>query len=231
MEFHIWTSLLSSLFPHCTSRNHTMFSGLLFGHAVGLRLPSHFHGNFSFSQCYCKVSRCPDLHKNCVITFADTEIADRPVGARRQHCSVEEQRQVDAERSKVYHMEWLERNFSDIHKNTFGAYFIPFRKGPDCLRGIPILLFKRYRRMFTWGEASGSWCWSLAPSSADISSKWIYIWISPYAFVPCIGATIHLPCHILHSLVNRGPFHHDIACSRVAEEGDGLEVWRVCMNM
>jgi len=79
MEFHIWTSLLSSLFPHCTSRNHTMFSGLLFGHAVGLRLPSHFHGNFSFSQCYCKVSRCPDLHKNCVIAFPDTEIADRPV--------------------------------------------------------------------------------------------------------------------------------------------------------
>lgn len=61
------------------------------------------------------------MHKKYVITFPDTEIADCPVGARRRHCGVEEeeQRQVDVERSKVYHMEWLEHNFPDIHKNKF----------------------------------------------------------------------------------------------------------------
>jgi hypothetical protein len=58
---------------------------------------------FSFSQCYCKVSRRPDLHKNYVITIPDTEIAGRTVGARRRHYGTEEegQTQVDVERSKV----------------------------------------------------------------------------------------------------------------------------------
>lgn len=43
------------------------------------------------------------MHKNYVITLPDTETADRPVGARRRHCGVEEeeQRQVDVESSKV----------------------------------------------------------------------------------------------------------------------------------
>jgi hypothetical protein len=59
------------------------------------------------------VSRCPVLHKKYVITFPDTEIADGSVGFRIRHCSVEEEEesQVDFERSKVYHMEWLELNF------------------------------------------------------------------------------------------------------------------------
>jgi len=53
------------------------------------------------------------LHKKYVITSPDTEIADGSVGVRIRHCSVEEeeQRQVDFERSKLYHMEWLELNF------------------------------------------------------------------------------------------------------------------------
>jgi hypothetical protein len=67
------------------------------------------------------VSRCPDLHTSYVITFPDTEIADRPLGARRRQCGVEEkgQTQVDVERSKVYHMEWLKQNFSNIYKTKF----------------------------------------------------------------------------------------------------------------
>ena len=61
------------------------------------------------------------MHKKYVITFPDTKIADRLVGARRRHCGVEEEEQwqVDVERRKVYNMEWLEHNFSDIHKNKF----------------------------------------------------------------------------------------------------------------
>lgn len=61
------------------------------------------------------------MHKKYVFTFPDTEIADRPLGTRRRHCGVEEeeQRQVDVERSKVYHMKWLQHNFSYIHKNKF----------------------------------------------------------------------------------------------------------------
>jgi hypothetical protein len=53
------------------------------------------------------VSRCPGLHKKYVITFPDTEIADRAVDARRWRCGVEEEkkRQMDVERSKVYNME------------------------------------------------------------------------------------------------------------------------------
>jgi hypothetical protein len=79
------------------------------------------------------VSRCPDLHKKYVITFPDTEIADRPVGARRWHCGVEEEkkRQMYVERSKVYNMECLEHNVSDIHKNKF--------------RNLLYLISKRFR--------------------------------------------------------------------------------------
>ena len=70
------------------------------------------------------------MHKNYVITFPDTEIADHTVGARRRRCGVEEeeQRQVDVESSKVYRMEWLEHNFSNIHKNIFWSLLYPISK-------------------------------------------------------------------------------------------------------
>jgi hypothetical protein len=32
-------------------------------------------------------------------------------------------------------------------------------------------------------------------------------------------------------LLYMGPYHHDLACRRVADVGDGLQVWKVATNV
>jgi hypothetical protein len=58
--------LSNYLFPHPQkNKSHDVRSGLLAGHSVRPRQPSHQPGNFT--STYCKVRGCPVFHKNCVL--------------------------------------------------------------------------------------------------------------------------------------------------------------------
>jgi hypothetical protein len=107
MEFHIWTSLLSSLFPIAQVEITRCFQGFLLAMQLNFVDQAISFEIFHLASGIAKWAGVQTCLKSYDITFPDTEIANRSVGARRRHCDVEEgeQRQVDIEKSKVYHME------------------------------------------------------------------------------------------------------------------------------